>query len=132
MKTLLERQNLSEAFAALKPTTFEGRAFVNKFNGFNEASYVQVYEMLSEGAHCRDAQISSFAKTAQANISANMGYSFQVGYALEEAVKSNSLFAKSMNEEYGHLRYWEEADVVAAIKNGIFENASVLPRLKYA
>ena len=131
MKTLLERQNLSEAFAALKPTTFEGRAFVDKFNGFNEASYVQVYEMLSEGARCRDAQISSFAKSAQAKISANMGYSFQVGYALEEAIKSNSLFAKPMNEEYGHLRYWEEADVVAAIKNGIFENASVLPRLKY-
>ena len=127
MNNLLSLQHLEESFKGLHPMTFEGKSFIDKYKNFDSSSYIQTYSMLCEGANSRDRDVRSWAKKCQAKISTAMPYSFQVGYALEEA--KSSLFGQSMNEEFGYLTTWKEKDVVAAIKNGIFESAkSILPR----
>lgn len=131
MKNLLELQNLQESFKHIAPRTFEGKSFVENNKNFDPCSYIQVYTLLNEGAKCRDKAISAWAKSMQAKISISMPYAFQVGYALEEALHTNNLFGKAMNEEFGYLTQCNESMVVSAIKDGVFENAEILPRLKY-
>ena len=131
MKNLLELQRLQESFNHIAPRTFEGRQFIENNRNFDESSYVQVYTLLDEGAKCRDHAVSAWAKNEQAKISVAMPYAFQVGYALEEARNTGNLFAETMNEEYGYLTQCNESQVVDAIKDGVFENAAILPRLKY-